>query len=330
MINNLLIKTPVSSWRSIQRSNFTQWDQLAEFLQLNAEQRQRILVNPSFILNLPKRLAEKIQKSTLDDPILKQFVPLKDELVRTDHFRDDPVGDTNCLKAPKLLHKYEGRVLLVVTSACAMHCRYCFRQNFNYDSQKTAFEEELALIAADDSIHEVILSGGDPLSLSNEQLGLLLFKIDAIKHVQRIRFHSRFPVGIPERIDEDLLKILQRLSKQVWFVIHTNHAKELDETFFEAMKKIQVLGIPVLNQSVLLRGVNDSLEVLKELFEKLVDHGIFPYYLHQLDRVQGAQHFEVAEEKGIFLIEELRKCLPGYAVPKYVKEIYSEPSKTPI
>ena len=183
-------------------------------------------------------------------------------------------------------------------------------------------------IRHDPSIREVILSGGDPLSLPNRVLGRLLEQLSEIDHVKNIRFHTRYPIGIPERIDEDFIAMLEKLSQQIWFVIHCNHPRELDNEIFGRLTRLRKIGVIVLNQAVLLKGVNDSVDVLKELCETLTDHGILPYYLHQLDRVQGAQHFEVSEDVGHLLMEELRKVLPGYAVPKYVREIAGEKSKT--
>lgn len=316
-----------SKWRQVLRTNFTHWEKLADFLELNQEQRNTILPKSPFALNLPLRLAEKIRKGTLEDPILRQFLPTHQESQEVLDFVNDPVGDTLCRRESKLLHKYQGRVLLVCTSACAMHCRYCFRQNFDYNVKDPLFIRELELISKDPSLHEVILSGGDPLSLSDQTLEKLLQEISQIPHVKRIRFHTRFPIGIPERIDEHFLAILKNVTKQIWFVIHTNHPQELDEEIFQALDSIRKLGIIVLNQNVLLRGVNDDVETLKHLCERLVDRGILPYYLHQLDRVKGAAHFEVSEEKGRFLIKEIAKLLPGYAVPKYVRDT-GEPSKT--
>lgn len=318
-------------WRQIQRTNFTHWEKLADFLELNSVQRKEILQKSRFVLNLPLRLAQKIEKGNLEDPILKQFLPTLKEQTISPNFISDPVGDQTFRKGgSRFLSKYEGRVLLITTGACAMHCRYCFRQNFDYEKGDRSFQEELQEIRADPSIKEVILSGGDPLSLSDQHLKTLIFSLKEISHVKRIRFHSRFPLGIPERIDEGFLSLIEQVSQQVWFVIHCNHPKELDMDIFSHLKKLQKLGVILLNQSVLLRGVNDDLETLKILSETLVDHGIFPYYLHQLDRVQGAAHFEVAKEKGMELIEGLRKCLSGYAVPHYVQEIAGEMSKTPI
>lgn len=321
----LLAQPP--KWRQILRSNFTQWKKLADYLELNEKQKELILPKSHFPLNLPLRLAQKIGKRTLDDPILRQFLPTHAESQTIPAFVEDPVGDSICRRESKLLHKYEGRVLLVCTSACAMHCRYCFRQNFDYDVVDPTFVKELEVIANDKSIHEVILSGGDPLSLPDRTLAALLDELDQMPHIKRIRFHTRFPIGIPERIDEAFLSLLKEIRCKVWFVIHANHPLELDQEVMSALKSIQNLGIMILSQAVLLRGVNDDVDTLKLLCETLVDHGILPYYLHQLDRVQGAAHFEVSEEQGHFLIREIAKQLPGYAVPKYVREVSGEPCK---
>lgn len=325
---SVFFTTSPAPWRQILRSNFTSWEVLADYLELSQEQQKSILAKAHFPLNLPLRLAKKIAKRTLDDPILRQFLPTIDEEKKHPLFVQDPVGDQACRIKSKLLHKYEGRVLLVCTSACAMHCRYCFRQNFDYDVTNFTFIEELEIIAKDPSIHEVILSGGDPLSLPDRTLQNLLEELAQIPHIRRIRFHTRFPIGIPERIDQQFLSLLSKIPCQIWFIIHTNHARELDEEIFTHLKRLQQLGVVLLNQSVLLRGVNDNVEVLKQLCETLVDHGILPYYLHQLDRVQGAAHFEVSEEEGRYLIQEIAKQLSGYAIPKYVREIAGAPGKT--
>jgi len=322
-----LYKIEVSSWRLILRKNFTQLTALADFLELSATQREQLTLS-SFSLNVPLRLAQKMAKGTLDDPLVRQFLPLKEEQIQDPHFVTDPVGDELCRKGPKLLHKYEGRVLLVCTSACAMHCRYCFRQNFSYEVSNKLFATELDLIREDPSIHEVILSGGDPLSLSDELLGDLLSQLASIPHVTRVRFHTRFQIGIPERIDESFLDILSKFPRQLIFVFHINHPNELDGEVIASIKALQRYGCMTLNQSVLLKGVNDDVQTLKSLCEALVDQGVLPYYLHQLDRVQGTAHFEVDEEAGRELIREVTKCLSGYAVPKYVREISGEPHKT--
>jgi EF-P beta-lysylation protein EpmB len=317
-------------WRQIQKENFNQWKPLVDFLELDEENAREVLQRSRFPLNLPRRLAEKIEKNNLEDPILKQFVPLREELAITAGFCSQPVKDTTFQKTPKLLQKYAGRALLVCTSSCAMHCRYCFRQNYPYETEQKLFKEELEAIEQDCTLEEIILSGGDPLSLSDRVLQELLQGLTAITHVQRIRFHTRFPIGIPERIDDSFLNILAAVKAQLIFVIHVNHARELDEDVTASLKKLQKLGIPVLNCPVLLKGVNDNVLTLKTLLETLINCGVLPYYLHQLDRVQGAAHFEVEEEVGLTLLEELRTCLPGYAIPQYVREIAGEPSKTVI
>lgn len=315
-------------WRLIQRDNFNHLGKLADFLELTADQKNQISRIQNFPLNLPYRLAQKMKKGTLDDPLFRQFVPLLDEEVMSLGFTEDPLEESKRRPSLKLLHKYHGRVLLLCTSSCAMNCRYCFRRHFDYEQGSKIFTNELNYIRDDTSIQEVILSGGDPLSLSNQSIESLLKEIFLINHVKKIRFHTRFPIGIPERIDEGLIEIFKEAPIQIIFVIHCNHPNELDDHLFNYISKIQKLGVVVLNQSVLLKDVNDNVETLFDLFKTLSDHGILPYYLHQLDRVQGAAHFEVSEEKGVELICQLRTLLPGYAVPRYDREDPEKLSKT--
>lgn len=316
----------VPLWRQIQRENFTRTPPLLDFLELSEEKRPLILSSPNFPLNLPRRLAAKMGKNNLDDPIFRQFVPLIDERLEVPGFVPEPLQDSSFRKSKKLLQKYKGRALIVSTSACAMNCRFCFRQNFPYETAEKGFEEEIALLAADPSLSEVILSGGDPLSLSNETLASLCQSIDAIGHIKRIRFHSRFPLGIPERIDAEFLSILKTTSKQIFFVIHCNHPKELDADVIASLRQIALLGIPLLNQSVLLKGVNDNPSTLLELSETLINAGILPYYLHEHDPVTGTSHF--ASSRGPELIRSLQGLISGYGVPKLVREEPGQPSKT--
>ncbi|MDE3056129.1 MAG: KamA family radical SAM protein [Verrucomicrobiota bacterium] len=311
-------------WRQIQRQTFTSVAALADFLELPPLLQKRLLVRARFPLRLPYRLAEKIEKKTLDDPLLRQFVPLMDEEMQNSGFCADPVQDQQFRKAKKLLHKYQGRALLLATSACAMHCRFCFRQHFPYETDEPSFTQELQYLSEDSSISEVILSGGDPLSLGDERLDALLSALAKIPHVRRIRFHTRFPIGIPERIDDSLIQILQKVDKQIYFVLHINHPREVDTGLFAFLRRLLQIGIPLLSQTVLLKGVNDDLEVLVELFESLVDGGIIPYYLHELDPVEGGAHFFVAKERERELVQALQARLPGYAVPRWVRE---EPGK---
>jgi EF-P beta-lysylation protein EpmB len=309
-------------WRRIQKTNFTSTEALARFLEIP---EHSLLQRKDFPLNLPRRLAAKIEKRCTDDPILRQFVPLPEETDASPGYSTDPVGESGFQKSDKLLHKYPGRALLVCTSACAMHCRYCFRQHYPY-GDGLGLENEIQMIRDDPSIREVLLSGGDPLSLSNERLSALLTSISSIPHVKRIRIHTRFPMGIPERIDDELLDVLR--PHPIWFVIHSNHPRELDSDVLESLSKLRHLGIPLMNQAVLLKGVNDDVDTLAALCERCIDGGIIPYYLHQLDPVSGAAHFEVPISQGTQLISELRARLPGYAVPSYVQEIAGESSKT--
>lgn len=313
-------------WREVQRQNFTNIQSFLEFVEITLPTPQK----PSFPLNVPKRLASKIKKKDPLDPIFVQFFPSLQEEEKSPLFITDPVSDLSFQKKPKLLHKYQGRALLLCTSACAMHCRYCFRQNFPYETEVKTFEEELLWIQEDPTLEEIILSGGDPLSLSDETLKKLLVSLGEIPHVKRIRFHTRFPIGIPERIDTYFLNLLGACPKQIIFVIHSNHAQEWDAEILTALKEIQKIGIPVLCQTVLLKGVNDSEEALRNLFSLLTNHGILPYYLHQLDKVEGALHFEVKEKKGLELLEKVSRSLSGYAIPKYVQEIPGAFYKTPI
>lgn len=316
----------MQKWQEVLKSNFTSLEALLAFLEIEGD--EELLPSPLFRINVPARLARKMAKGSLDDPLFRQFVPFKEELKVVEGFREDPVGDRGFVKTERLIKKYSQRALIISTSACAMHCRYCFRQNFPYEAGAVSFEESLEVVRRTPEIKEVILSGGDPLSLPDHRLGPLLTALDEIPHVKRIRFHSRYPIGIPERVDASFLNLLAGIKTQIFFVTHANHPRELDEEVLEAFKAIRKLGIPVLNQSVLLKGVNDDLEVLKALSERLADNGILFYYLHQLDRVKGAHHFEVDRAFGKELVSALQKEASGYQVPKYVEEIAGEPSKT--
>jgi len=320
----------VPIWKTLLRKNFRRLDQLTSFLELSEEQCALLVKSPTFSLNVPLRLAQKMQKGTIHDPLFKQFVPTLEELVSHPEFTKNPVGDVAAQKESKLLHKYMGRALILVSSACVMNCRYCFRQHFPYENERKGFEKEIEKIRQDPTIHEVLLSGGDPLSLSNDLIEELLKTLVSIPHIKRIRFHTRFPIGIPERIDENFLKIIKECPLQIYFVLHINHPNELDAHLFAHLKELQLLGVILLNQAVLLRGINDNVTTLVELCEQLANQGILPYYLNQLDRVEGGMHFEVEEEKGVKLIKEIAKHLPGYAVPKYIREIAGEPFKTPL
>jgi EF-P beta-lysylation protein EpmB len=278
----------------------------------------------TFPLFAPRGYVARMRPGDPGDPLLRQVLPLGEELTETPGFSDDPVGDAEAVLRPGLLQKYHGRALMVTTGACAVHCRYCFRRHYPYEESPrslAAWEPAIRQIEADPTIHEVLLSGGDPLTLVDDRLAMLAERLAEIPHLRRLRVHTRLPIVLPERVTPSLLGWLRGTRLTPIMVVHANHAAELDETVAEALGQLVDHGIPVLNQAVLLRGVNDSAESLAALCERLVDLRVIPYYLHQLDRVRGAAHFEVPEATGLAILEELRARLPGYAVPRYVREV---------
>ncbi|HET6422627.1 MAG TPA: EF-P beta-lysylation protein EpmB [Planctomycetaceae bacterium] len=286
-----------------------------------------------FPLRVPESYVARMTIGDLHDPLLRQVLPLNSEEDVVVGFEVDAVGDDAAQRAPGLLKKYDGRALLITTGVCAVHCRYCFRRHYPYaesPQQLDDWQPALQALAADDSIHEVLLSGGDPLALTDSRLFALIGELEQIPHLRRLRIHTRFPIVLPERITADLLERLRESRLRTWMVIHANHAQELTGDCADAIERIVRSGISTLNQAVLLRGVNDSVTALHDLCERLVDLGVMPYYLHQLDRVTGTAHFEVAETTGRAMIAELRRRLPGYAVPQYVREIPGEAHKTPL
>ncbi|MDH5484081.1 MAG: EF-P beta-lysylation protein EpmB [Gammaproteobacteria bacterium] len=286
-----------------------------------------------FQLKVPQHYINKIEPGNPHDPLLKQVMASAPEVRAVTGFERDPVGDLAAMAAPGLLHKYQGRVLLVTTGACAVHCRYCFRRHFPYSQQPAArnnWQDALDYIRRDSSIHEVILSGGDPLVLSNGKLTPLLLAINDIPHVEQLRLHTRLPVMIPQRIDDSLLNLLKSLRLQTCMVIHANHAAEIADDEIDVLHKLRAAGITLLNQSVLLKGINDSTGALNQLSKRLYHAGVLPYYLHLLDRVEGAAHFEVNEADAIALMQQLRQELPGYLLPRLVREIQGKKSKIPV
>ncbi|MGQ0636174.1 MAG: EF-P beta-lysylation protein EpmB [Planctomycetaceae bacterium] len=286
-----------------------------------------------FPLLVPLSFVERMRPGNPQDPLLRQVLPLDLEENDVPGFSGDPVDDAAARRAPGLLHKYQGRALMVATGACAVHCRYCFRRHYPYGDEPRRLEDwrpALATIAGDPSLHEVILSGGDPLTLGDARLGALVSQISAIPHVSRLRIHTRLPIVLPQRVTGPLLDLFAQSRPTVLMVVHANHPQELPGDCGQALRALVRSGVSTLNQAVLLRGVNDSADVLAGLCEQLVDLGVMPYYLHQLDRVAGAAHFEVAEETGVALIAELRRRLPGYAVPRYVREVAGATSKVEI
>jgi len=286
----------------------------------------------AFGLCVPRPYLSRIQRGDPSDPLLRQVLPRGEERAHVEGFTVDPVGDRAASLAPALLQKYPGRVLLIATQACGMNCRYCFRRHFSMPAEPPPdrFDEALAYIATDESIDEVILSGGDPLVLPDDRLAALANRLAAIGHVRRLRVHTRMPIVIPQRVTNELLAWLRGTSLAPVVVVHVNHPAELDEAVCESLQRLIDAGIPVLNQAVLLAGVNDDTDVLAELCHRLVDCRVMPYYLHQLDRVAGAAHFEVSPARGLELMRQLKTRLPGYAVPRYVREAPGELSKVEI
>jgi EF-P beta-lysylation protein EpmB len=268
----------------------------------------------------------------VNDPLLRQVLPLLEEKRAVENFSRDPLNERMAEKTPKLLHKYHGRVLLMATNQCAIHCRYCFRRHYPWPKVGDLLKNDAIFdtIQSDTSIQEIILSGGDPLILTDSDLAELVQKLATIAHLKRLRIHSRIPIVLPQRISDSLTKSLTFSRLPVIMVVHANHAQEIDETVRSACKKLIQAGIMVLNQSVLLRGVNDNVTALTQLSETLFNCHILPYYIHLLDRVQGAAHFEVSLETATHLLEQLRIRLPGYLVPQFVREVPEKPYKQPL
>ena len=287
----------------------------------------------TFPLRVPRSFVARMRHGDYNDPLLLQVLPVAAELDTVEGFVMDPVGDLASSEGAGLLHKYSGRALVVATGACAVHCRYCFRRHFPYADESAlsgGWQSTIDHLRRDDSIQEVILSGGDPLSLSDRRLIQLTDALQTLPHVRRLRIHTRYPVVLPERVDAGLVQWLATLPLQKVVVIHANHASELDASVTEACNALAGAGATLLNQSVLLAGVNDCVDTLTELSEQLFNMRVLPYYLHVLDRVQGAAHFEVDEHRARQLHAGLIARLPGYLVPRLVREIAGEASKTPL
>jgi L-lysine 2,3-aminomutase len=284
-----------------------------------------------FPVRVPHVFADRIKQNDPNDPILRQVFPYLDEEKDSEGFINDPLDETNVQPVQGLLQKYNSRVLSITTGACAIHCRYCFRRHFPYnDASATGihWQQSLDHIKTDESIKEVILSGGDPLSLSDRRLIKMCRDLSQIDHVKRIRFHTRIPIVLPARLSEELICGLSNLGKTIIFVMHINHANEIDEAVINNIKLLKQFNIPVLNQSVLLNGINDSSETLITLSERLIENQVIPYYLHLLDPVAGAAHFNVSEQQAQILVREMHERVSGYLVPKLVKEEIGGKGKT--
>jgi len=309
--------------------------ELLDILEIPDKERPETLTNTShFPLLVSHSYIQRMKKRDLDDPLLRQVLPLSiEENTGNINEKLDPVGDLDASTSPGLLQKYQGRALLISTGACAIHCRYCFRRHFPYNEQSLTakkWQTTFNHIEAHSDIHEIILSGGDPLMLSNQRLSALIEKISAIPHIKRLRIHTRLPVVLPSRINNGLIELIDAAQIPVVIVIHANHPNELDDECVNAIRRLKRHNTTLLNQSVLLKGINDDSQTLITLSEKLFHAGVLPYYLHMLDKVAGALHFDVDPSCAAQLTEALRNALPGYLVPKLVREESGRPSKTPL
>lgn len=281
-----------------------------------------------FPLRVPRAFLSRMEKGNINDPLLQQVLPMGVEMYSAPGYFKDPLNESNMSPVPGLLHKYPGRVLLTLAGACAVHCRYCFRRNYPYTEKVpgvSQWQPALHYVAENTSIDEVILSGGDPLVLKDESLTQIIRSLEAIPHLKRLRIHTRLPIVIPARVTQSLVTLLDQSKLKVILVIHSNHVNELDDSIALALKKFQ--STTLLNQAVLLQGINDTAESLINLSKRLFEIGVLPYYLHLLDPVIGTAHFEVSEKEAISLMQAISEQLPGYLVPKLVREIPGEKSK---
>ncbi len=286
-----------------------------------------------FPLLVPRSFLARMEPGNPRDPLLLQVLPLGAEFGETPGYRVDALEEAQAHLAPGLLKKYAGRALLIATGACAVHCRYCFRRHYPYGEEPRRLEDwepAFQAIEGDASLREILLSGGDPLMLTDDRLAKLWSRLEQVPHLKRIRLHTRLPIVLPDRVTGRFLHQLRTSRLTPIVVVHANHPREVAADCAEALRTLVRAGVTVLNQSVLLRDVNDSADALADLSERLIDLGVMPYYVHQTDRVTGTAHFAVADETARALIAELRRRLPGYAVPRLVREIPGEPHKLPL
>lgn len=319
-------------WQRALRDVVSSGEELLEVLGVAAE-TLGLDTCSSFPLRVPRSFVARMRPGDPDDPLLRQVLPRHAERMTVPGFSPDPLAERQAKRLPGVIHKYRGRVLLIVAKHCGIHCRYCFRRHFPYaenQPSRAEWAQAFEYIRADASLSEVILSGGDPLSLSDRSLQWMVSAIESIAHVRRLRIHSRLPIVIPQRITSALIGLLTHTRLQTSLVLHANHAQELDDTVADALRPLRRTGIALLNQSVLLAGVNDHEDALADLCERLFAIGVLPYYVHQLDRVAGAAHFLVPDEQVFALQQALLARLPGYLVPRFVREMPDARSKVPI
>ncbi len=323
-----------AGWQRLWREALTDPHELLALLGLSERAGELLPAHDTgFPMRVPRGFAALMKPGDPRDPLLLQVLPRAAELLDTAGFTQDAVGDLHARRGSGVLHKYFGRALLIASGACAVNCRYCFRRHFPYAEETAAANHwagALGVLDSDPTLREVILSGGDPLSLSTAKLAELGAGLVKIPHLRRLRIHSRLPVVLPERIDTEFCTWLGALPLQKVLVLHANHANELGAGVERACAALRAIGVIVLNQSVLLAGVNDDAEVLAALSERLFEVGALPYYLHQLDRVAGTAHFEIGDARALALLRALRVLLPGFLVPRLVREVAGMPFKEPL
>src|SRR5690348_14704408 len=327
------LSSPAPGWRALWRDAITDAGELLQLLGLGERTDLLPPDDAGFALRVPRGFVSRMRRNDPTDPLLLQVLPQRAEHERVNGFAEDAVGDMASRAGHGFLHKYDGRALLIASGSCAINCRYCFRRHFPYGEEIAAagqWQQALEHLRRDGSISELILSGGDPLSLATSKLEELGRGLAELPQVIRLRIHSRLPVVLPERIDRSFLNWFAALPLQKVVVLHANHANELDAGVDAACAHLREAGATVLNQSVLLRGVNDDADTLTDSSERLFAAGVLPYYLHQLDRVHGTAHFEVDDARALQLVEALRARLPGYLVPRLVREVGGDSSKRPL
>lgn len=324
----------IDCWQSQLTSAITSPKQLLTMLKLDTSLLPAALeASQNFKLKAPLSYVKRIKQGDINDPLLKQILPIDAECLEVEGYGKDPLQEWSQNPTNGVIHKYQGRLLLIVSGACAINCRFCFRRHFPYEDNhlsRDGVQKAIDYIAADTSISEVIFSGGDPLANSDKKLSAIISQLNMIPHLDTLRVHTRLPIMIPERVTDELITLLSTQCLKPVVVLHCNHSNEINEEVQRAIQKMAQAGITLLNQTVLLKGINDSADSLLALNKKLFHAGVLPYYLHLLDPVQGAAHFDVKEPKAIEIMQQLSAKSPGYLVPKLVREIAGEPNKTRI
>jgi EF-P beta-lysylation protein EpmB len=334
LIEPLTELKPQQSWNQQLKQAIRTLPELLEAVDLElSELNQRQQACADFPLLVPRSFVERMEKGNPNDPLLLQVLPQAQENLEAEGFIKDPLAEKHSNLSKGLIHKYNSRVLLIMSSGCAVNCRYCFRRHFPYSENRTGdddWQNILQYLAADNSIEEVIFSGGDPLMMNDQQLAQRIADLEQIPHIERLRIHTRLPVVIPERITEQLTQLLSDTRFITIMVLHINHANELKQVLQPQLRALLQAGVMLLNQAVLLKGVNDTFAAQQALSKALISLNITPYYLHLLDKVQGAQHFAIADDEAIKIYKQMLNNLSGYLLPKLVREESGKGSKTPV